>query len=227
MGRCSGFATLSEPATNDQRWRRPYQLGLTGAMTARATANSYSPRWLAPAPGRLRCTNSDVDRPERRTVWDQRRAVVTVADTVAKPLDGARRTWTNPGISAQPADRNGRSWTTCPLLRIRCSGACCAPDRAVMMADANPQAGRRICARICARDAAGHVETGETQKAWDDFTPQVCRGQRGDRRLSETGETHVVRLITQRSRVQIPPPLPICRSEASSRTEKGPSACGL
>jgi len=38
--------------------------------------------------------------------------------------------------------------------------------------------------------------------------PQICRGQRGDRRLSETRETHVVWLITQRSRVQIPPPLP-------------------
>src|ERR1700755_1533615 len=54
---------------------------------------------------------------------------------------------------------------------------------------------------------------------------QVCRGQRGDRRPSETGETHVLRLITQRSRVQIPPPLP--RPEALSRTEKGPSACSL
>jgi hypothetical protein len=32
-------------------------------------------------------------------------------------------------------------------------------------------------------------------------------------------------LITQRSRVQIPPPLP--RPEALSRTEKGPFACGL
>ena len=34
--------------------------------------------------------------------------------------------------------------------------------------------------------------------AWDDFMPQVCRGQRGGRRLSGTGETHVVWLITQR-----------------------------
>jgi hypothetical protein len=38
----------------------------------------------------------------------------------------------------------------------------------------------------------------ETQKAWDDFIPSVCRGQRGDRRLSETEETYVVWLITQR-----------------------------
>ena len=36
------------------------------------------------------------------------------------------------------------------------------------------------------------------QKAGDDFTPQVGRGQRGDQRLPETAETHVGRLITQR-----------------------------
>jgi len=41
-----------------------------------------------------------------------------------------------------------------------------------MLADTNQQAGRLICARICARDAAGHAETGETQKAWDDSMPQ-------------------------------------------------------
>ena len=36
------------------------------------------------------------------------------------------------------------------------------------------------------------------QKAEDDFTPQVGRGQRGDQRLPETAETHVGWLITQR-----------------------------
>jgi len=43
----------------------------------------------------------------------------------------------------------------------------------------------------------------------------------------EMWETRVVWLITQRSRVQIPPPLPRCRSEAFSRTGKGPSAFTL
>src|SRR5437762_3428550 len=52
---------------------------------------------------------------------------------------------------------------------------------------------------------------------------QPYRGQQDDWRLPETAETCVVWLITQRSRVQIPPPLP--RPEALSRTEKGPSAC--
>ena len=60
------------------------------------------------------------------------------------------------------------------------------------------QAGRLICARICARDAAGQAETGKTQKTRDDFMPHVCRGQRGDWRLPETTETRVVWLITQR-----------------------------
>ena len=36
------------------------------------------------------------------------------------------------------------------------------------------------------------------QKARGDFTPQVGRGQRGDKRPPETAETHVGRLITQR-----------------------------
>ena len=67
-----------------------------------------------------------------------------------------------------------------------------------MLADTNRQVERLICARICARDAAGHAETGETQQDWDDFMPLVGRGQHGDQRPPETAETHVVWLITQR-----------------------------
>jgi len=33
-------------------------------------------------------------RPEKQMVEDQRRSATTVANAVAKPLDGARRTWT-------------------------------------------------------------------------------------------------------------------------------------
>jgi hypothetical protein len=68
----------------------------------------------------------------------------------------------------------------------------------VVVADTNQQVGGLMCARICARDAAGHAETGETQKARYDFMPQICRGQRGERRPTETAETRVVVLITQR-----------------------------
>src|SRR6185312_12087777 len=49
--------------------------------------------------------------------------------------------------------------------------------------------------------------------------------QRDEAERLRRWETRVVVLITQRSRVQIPPPLP--RPEALSRTEKGPFACGL
>ena len=86
-----------------------------------------------------------------------------------------------------------------------------------MLGDTNRQAGRLICAR----DTAGHAETGETQKAWDDFMPQVCRGQHGHRRRPETAETDVVWLITQRSEVQILPPLRICSSEVLSENREG------
>ena len=74
-----------------------------------------------------------------------------------------------------------------------------------------------FCKPICKPDAAGRTETRETQQTPEDLTPQAGRGQRGDRRPDETAETAVVWLITQRSRVQIPPPLP--RPEALSRTE--------
>jgi hypothetical protein len=94
-----------------------------------------------------------------------------------------------------------------------------------MLVDMNRQAERLICARICARDAAGHAETEKTQQDWDDFMPLVRRGQRGNQRRRETAETHVVWLITQRARVQIPPPLPIPQVRGLSRSWKRPLAC--
>jgi hypothetical protein len=93
------------------------------------------------------------------------------------------------------------------------------------MTNTNQQLGRLICARICARDAAGQAETGETQKAREDFIPQVCRGQRGDQRQPETAETNVVWLITQRSRVQIPPPLLVSAGQYLFLSGEGSFAC--
>ena len=78
-----------------------------------------------------------------------------------------------------------------------------------------------VCKPICKPDAAGQLETGETWKDRVDFAAQVGRGRRDDQRLPETPETHVARLITQRSRVQIPPPLLSSRSEASSDHGRG------
>ena len=72
----------------------------------------------------------------------------------------------------------------------------------------NPQVTNPICARICARDAAGRIEKGEMPTLDTDAAAPVDRGQRDEWRQSERPETNVVWLITQRSRVQIPPPLP-------------------
>src|SRR5215472_11837611 len=72
------------------------------------------------------------------------------------------------------------------------------------------------------RDSTGRGETEPTER--DGICP-ARRGHHTRERQPETVETDVVWLITQRSRVQIPPPLP--SPEALSRTEKGPSACGL
>ena len=52
------------------------------------------------------------------------------------------------------------------------------------------------------------------RRVGEDRMPQIFRAQRRDQRLYEMSETGVVWLITQRSRVQIPPPLP--RPEADS-----------
>jgi len=101
------------------------------------------------------------------------------------------------------------------------------PNRAMLhrLIEPNTYVSNQICARICARDAVGQVETRETRRDPPRIPTPVRRGQRGDQRRPETPETCVVWLITQRSRVQIPPPLP--RPGALSRTEKGPLACGL
>jgi hypothetical protein len=85
-----------------------------------------------------------------------------------------------------------------------------------------PQINRLFCKPTCKPDAARQLETGETQPTEREVICPVRRGHRTRERLPETWETYVVWLITQRSRVQIPPPLP--RPEALSRTEKGPSA---
>jgi hypothetical protein len=65
-----------------------------------------------------------------------------------------------------------------------------------------------FCKPLCKPDASGRCETGEMQKNRDNLTPPIRTGQRDDQRLPETAETYVVVLITQRSEVQILPPLP-------------------
>ena len=71
-----------------------------------------------------------------------------------------------------------------------------------------PQVKNQYCARICARDAAGQAETGEMERHAHEHERLVGRGNRAYWRLTGTPETGVVVLITQRSQVQILPPLP-------------------
>jgi hypothetical protein len=86
-----------------------------------------------------------------------------------------------------------------------------------------PQINRLFCKPVCKPDAAGQLETGETEPTERDGIWPVRRGHHTRERRPETPETCVVWLITQRSRVQIPPPLP--KPEAGSRTENRPLAC--
>lgn len=52
----------------------------------------------------------------------------------------------------------------------------------------NPQVTHPICARICARDAAGRIEPGEMPTPDTDAAPPVDRGQRDDGRRPGTAD---------------------------------------
>ncbi len=123
-----------------------------------------------------------------------------------------RRRVARPGHAARQVA--WRAWTRCRTTTTERRDGC-----------GKLQIIRLLCKPICKPDAARQHETGETKPTERDGIWPVRRGHRTRGRLSETSETCVVWLITQRSRVQIPPPLP--SPEALSRTEKGPSACGL
>ena len=125
---------------------------------------------------------------------------------------GQRRIAVHRGERADPSQTQG---TDGPGRLIASAGCQRVPQVQEM------QIRSLLCKPICKPDAAGPAETGETQKAGDDLAPYVCRGQYGDLRLPETVETHVVWLITQRSRVQIPPPLLISAGRALSRQGEG------
>ena len=64
---------------------------------------------------------------------------------------------------------------------------------------------RLFCKPVCKPDAAGQLETGETEPTERDGIRPVRRGHRARDRRPETPETEVLWLITQRSRVEIPP----------------------
>ena len=74
--------------------------------------------------------------------------------------------------------------------------------------------------RICKPDAAEQHETGEPKPEERDGICPVRRGHHTRERRSETPKTHVVWLITQRSRVQIPPPLLVSAGQGPFPTGK-------
>src|SRR6185437_5340183 len=82
------------------------------------------------------------------------------------------------------------------------------------------QANRLFCKPICKPDAARQYGTGETEPTERDVICPVRRGHHARERQPETPETHVVWLITQRSRVQIPPPLLISAGQGAFPTRK-------
>jgi hypothetical protein len=104
------------------------------------------------------------------------------------------------------------AWGACPAPWVGRTATGRTDGRSVAIAHVErmetQQVRDRFCKPICKPDAPGQCETGETRRARKDLRPRVGRGQSGNWRLPETAETRVVWLITQRSRVQIPPPLP-------------------
>ena len=70
------------------------------------------------------------------------------------------------------------------------------------------QISRVFCKPICKPDTVRQCEMGETEPTRRDVICPIRRRHRTPERQPETSETHVVWLITQRWRVQIPPPRP-------------------
>ena len=70
------------------------------------------------------------------------------------------------------------------------------------------QVKRLFCKPICKPDTAKQAERGKTGRSEQDVFCSVRHGHRIRERQPETPETDIVWLITQRSQVQILPPLP-------------------
>jgi hypothetical protein len=93
----------SSPGSTPSRWvgnntngSNPSHVWAPGRIQ---NAAAMQPTWESPAA-------------KKQTVEDQRRSTATVANTVAKPLDGAPTQVDNSGISAQRTGRDGRSWSS-------------------------------------------------------------------------------------------------------------------
>jgi hypothetical protein len=81
-----------------------------------------------------------------------------------------------------------------------------------------------LCTDLCTRRGESRRDGGDAKHSAQTCATRHPRSTQ-PRGTPRGGRDVVVWLVTQRSRVQIPPPLP--RPDALSRTEKRPLACGL
>ena len=121
--------------------------------------------------------------------------------TTRAPRSGVGRDWrrrvAHAHIKAMLLGSCWRAWTRCRASRV-----------AATEGYGKLQINSVFCKPICKPDAVKLSETGETKPTDRNVICPVRRGHRTRERPSETPETRVVRLITQRSEVQILPPLP-------------------
>jgi hypothetical protein len=89
----------------------------------------------------------------------------------------------------------------------------------------NPQVTYPICARICARDAAGRIETGEMPTLDSDTAPPVDRGKDGHRRQPDTGRD--ARRSAHNPEVAGSNPTPATKARGRIRIRVRPLACIL
>jgi hypothetical protein len=137
-----------------------------------------------------------------------------------------------PGIPAQPATGDGRSWTTCPLLRIGCSPeqarARCMPDRPVNDGNSRSLAGQP--------DTPAHLQSGRLTRCANRRAKQRIRlfVGRSRRIRSGCGRTlgfrragHHAPSLGKAGARPCPQPSPARRSPASSRhlSAEPPTAC--
>jgi hypothetical protein len=119
-----------------------------------------------------------------------------------------------PGSACRPADSvRSRPYQANAVVDVACAD--------FSKGRGEPRVHRLFCKPICKPDVAKQAETAEKGPSERDVFRFVRRDHPIRERLPETSETCIVVLITQRSQVQILPPLQRCRSEAPSSHGRG------
>jgi hypothetical protein len=186
----------------------------------RVTHDSLRDRLADPGqnPPAVRSDNSRI----RGGAWaEQRRGRCPGADPAAVMTTGARR-----GLASGTTGSDASRVEAAPLaVAWRVRTRCRAQGRQRRQGAEGCwklQIDRLFCKPICKPDPARQYETGETEPTERNGICLVRRDHHVRERLLETPETHVVWLITQRSRVQIPPPLPSLQVKGLFRSRRRP-----